>query len=96
MTERREMTDDEMSQFLLAFGLACRNPTLNVVMKRLTERENLESMAAACPGLLEDKVALALLAKPEMLIMMLAKLDSLKKVSREHPALIEAMVRNSL
>jgi hypothetical protein len=89
--EPRTLSDAEMRQFFTAFGMAIRQPALNVVFRRLTEDcDNLESLAAACPGLASDHTALALLSKPEMLLMLL-KPEVLQKAAKEHPALIEAM-----
>ena len=59
--EPRTLSEDDMKQLFLAFGMALRNPTLNTVLKRLTDRENRESLAAACPGLAQDPLAMALL-----------------------------------
>jgi hypothetical protein len=81
----KTLTDEEMRQFFVAFGMALRNPALNVVIKRLTERENLESLAATCPGLSTDPMALALLSKPEMLLMLL-KPEVLQKVTGNIPS----------
>lgn len=71
--EPRELSEDDVKQFYIAFGMAMRNPAFNVVIKRLTsDKENLQSLAAACPGLAQDHVALALLSKPETLVMLLS------------------------
>ena len=49
---------------------AIRTPQFSVVMKRLTEdKDNLGNLVAACPGLEQDPVALALLSRPENLMM---------------------------
>ncbi|TRY62738.1 hypothetical protein TCAL_00811 [Tigriopus californicus] len=87
----KDLSDEEMKRFFVAFGMAIRNPALNVALKRLTQRENLESLAGACPGLAQDPMALAFLNKPEML-MMLLKPEILQRVAQEHPSLHEAMV----
>eukprot|EP00095_Tigriopus_kingsejongensis_P002269 maker-scaffold8426_size2735-snap-gene-0.2 protein:Tk02269 transcript:maker-scaffold8426_size2735-snap-gene-0.2-mRNA-1 annotation:"ubiquitin-like protein 7" len=89
--EAKDLSDEEMRRFFVAFGMAIRNPALSGVLKRLTERDHLESLAAACPGLAQDPMALAFLNKPEML-MMLLKPQILQKVAQKHPSLHEAMV----
>lgn len=92
--EPKTLTDPEVDQFFIAFGVAMRNPNLTKVVKKLNERENLASMAAACPGLAQDQLAMALLSKPEMLQQLL-KPKIVKKIAKEHPALYEAMVRTT-
>jgi hypothetical protein len=55
------ITDTEADRFRVAFGSALRNPAFSRVVRRLLHRENMESLAAACPGLQEDLVAQAFL-----------------------------------
>ena len=55
------ITDAEADRFRVAFGSALRNPAFNKVVRRLLHRENMESLAAACPGLQDDLVAQAFL-----------------------------------
>ena len=47
-------SDDELQQFMIAFGLAVRKdkgqPFMKI-MQRLRKRENLENIAATCPEL---------------------------------------------
>ncbi len=88
--EPKNFTDQEIKSFCLALEMAIQNPALGNVLKRLTDRENLESLVAACPGLVEDPVALALLSKPEMLLMLL-KMETVKKLGQQHPSLCEAL-----
>lgn len=44
-------SNDEIQQFLIAFGLAVRNPAFHKVAQRLGQRENLENIVATCPDL---------------------------------------------
>lgn len=53
-------------------------------------RETLETLAATCPGLADDHLAMAVLSKPEMLALLMKK-DVLKRVARERPALFDAL-----
>ena len=81
-----------------------RTPQFSVVMKRLTEdKDNLNNLVAACPGLEQDQVALALLAKPENLMMVFTPdphsaeqgMDvwkgKMQKMAKDHPALLQAI-----
>ncbi len=49
--KRPPPSEDEIQQFLIAFGLAVRNPSFHKVAQRLGQRENLENIVAACPEL---------------------------------------------
>jgi len=102
--EPREMTEAEMQQFFVALAMAIRTPQFSVVMKRLTEdKDNLNNLVAACPGLEQDQVALALLAKPENLMMVFTPdphsaeqgMDvwkgKMQKMAKDHPALLQAI-----
>ena len=44
-------SEDELQQFLIAFGMAVRNPSFHKVAQRLGQRENLENIIATCPEL---------------------------------------------
>lgn len=91
MTEPRHLSDEEIQRFYLSFGMALTKPDLAASLRRLTEsRESLETLVATCPGLAQDRFALSVLAKPEMLLMLMKK-ETLRKVAKEHPSLIEAM-----
>ena len=83
------VTEDEVKRFQLAFGSALRNPSFSKVVKRLMTRENMETLAAACPGLSQDMVAQAFLTRPELLIQLLDT-ETLKNIGQKHPALLEA------
>jgi hypothetical protein len=103
LLEPRELSEDEMKQFFIALGMAIRNPQFIGVIKRLTEnKENLDNLAAACPGLAQDPMAMAILSKPEMLLLLFSPVqrtaggknpfnESIKKLAKEHPALLQAM-----
>lgn len=85
------MSPDDISKFNLAFGSAFKNhpAAFNKVVARLLTPENMESLAAACPGLGDDLVAQAFLTKPELLSLLLDP-ASLTKVAAEHPSILEA------
>jgi len=83
------MSQEEIKRFGVAFKTAFKNPSFSTVVKRLLERENMESLAAACPGLNEDPVAQGFLTKPELLMHLLDP-DTLTKVAKSHPSLLEA------
>jgi len=87
--EPAKVTDDDFQKFRLAFGSALKNPAFTRVSRRLLKRENMESLAAACPGLETDLVAQAFLTKPQLLIHLLDH-DTIKLVGEKHPALLEA------
>lgn len=84
-----EITEGEIQRFRLAFGSAIRSPAFSKVVKRMLLQENMESLAAACPGLQQDTVAQAYLTRPELLIHLL-DMETLKKISKNHPSLLEA------
>lgn len=83
------VSDDEIQRFRVAFGSAIQNPAFSKVVKRLLVRENMDSLAAACPGLGDDCVAQAFLTRPELLTQLLDP-ESLKKIGEKHPSLLEA------
>lgn len=84
-----KVSEDEAQRFRLAFGSAIRSPGFYKVVKRMLLPENMESLAAACPGLADDKIAQAFLTRPELLGQMLDP-DTLRRVGENHPALLEA------
>eukprot|EP00088_Acartia_fossae_P011701 TRINITY_DN1595_c1_g1_i4.p1 TRINITY_DN1595_c1_g1~~TRINITY_DN1595_c1_g1_i4.p1 ORF type:complete len:383 (-),score=175.45 TRINITY_DN1595_c1_g1_i4:320-1468(-) len=84
-----KVTDDDYQKFRLAFGSALRNPAFGRVAKRLLQRDNMDSLAAACPGLQADLVAQAFLTKPQLLVHLLDE-NTLKLVGEKHPSLLEA------
>ena len=83
------MTTEEIKRFGVSFKTAFKNPSFSTVVKRLLERENMDSLAAACPGLSEDQVAQGFLTRPELLLHLLDP-DTLGKVAKSHPSLLEA------
>jgi len=87
--EAVKVSDEETQRFRLAFGSAIRNPGFYKVVKRMLLPENMESLAAACPGLADDQIAQAFLTRPELLVQMLDP-DTLRRVGENHPALLEA------
>ena len=54
-------TDEEVQQFMLAFGMAVRNPNFNQMATKAAK--NLEDLCASVPGLDKDPVACAFLSK---------------------------------
>ena len=50
-TKKPPPSEDELQQFLIAFGMAVRNPSFHKVAQRLGQRENLENIIATCPEL---------------------------------------------
>ena len=83
------MTQEEIKRFGVAFKTAFKNPSFSTVVKRLLERENMDNLAAACQGLSEDQVAQGFLTRPELLLHLLDP-DTLGKVAKSHPSLLEA------
>ena len=87
--ERKPVTDEELQQFMIAFGMAVKNPAFNRVAQGLAKRENLESLIAANPSLAKDPIACGFLSKPELL-RSLEDPDTYKYVCEKHPGLAEA------
>ena len=85
----QDPSEEERNQFSLAFGIAIASPVMKKVVKRLTEKENLESLAATCPSLAGDPIAVALLSRPETLISLMNP-DVLNNMYKKPPALIQA------
>ena len=63
----------------VAFKTAFKNPFISTVMKGLLEMENMDNLATACQGL----------TRPEWLLQLLDP-DTLDKVAKSHPSLLEA------
>jgi len=84
-----KMTGDEIKRFTIAFGSALKHPAFNKVVRRLVQRDNMDSLAAACPGLSTDLVAQAFLTRPELLLHLIEP-ETLTKVGEEHPSILEA------
>jgi len=84
-----KMTGDEIKRFTIAFGSALKHPAFNKVVRRLVQRDNMDSLAAACPGLSTDLVAQAFLTRPELLLHLIEP-DTLTKIGQEHPSILEA------
>jgi len=84
-----KMTGEEIKRFTIAFGSALKHPAFNKVVRRLVQKDNMDSLAAACPGLSTDLVAQAFLTRPELLLHLIEP-DTLKKVGEEHPSILEA------
>jgi len=83
------ISPEEIKRFGVAFKTAFKNPSFSTVVKRLLERENMDNLAAACQGLSEDQVAQGFLTRPELLLHLLDP-DTLSKVAKSHPSLLEA------
>ena len=87
--EKKTVTDEELQQFMIAFGMAVKNPAFNRVAQGLAKRENLESLMAANPSLAKDPIACGFLSKPELLLSLLDP-ETYKYVCERHPGLADA------
>ena len=65
--ERKAVTDEELQQFMIAFGMAVKNPAFNRVAQGLAKRENLEMLIAANPSLAKDPIACGFLSLWKMI-----------------------------
>ena len=87
--EPAQLSGDEIRKFAVSFKTALKSPSFSTVVKRLQERENMESLAAACPGLSHDLVARSFLTKPDLLAQ-LCDPETLTSLAKTHPVLLEA------
>ena len=87
--EPAKLSSEEIRKFGVAFKTAMKTPSFSVVVKRLLERENMDSLAAACPGLSEDVVAQSFLTRPDLLAQ-LCDPETLTSLATSRPALLEA------
>ena len=71
------------------FKTALKMSAFPKVVKRLLEKENLDNLCAACPGLSEDSLAQAFLTKPDLLTH-LCDPEVMAKITEAHPCLLEA------
>ena len=62
-----ELSQDDVRKFIVSFKTAIKSPSFTKVVKRLLEKENLDNLTAACPGLEQDQLAQAFLTKPDLL-----------------------------
>jgi len=85
------MKPEDVKKFSLAFKSAFKNHPVafKKVVKRLLVPENMENLAAACPGLSQDLIGQAFLTQPELLLHLLDP-ATLTKVGEEHPSILEA------
>ena len=88
--EPAQLSNEEIRKFGVAFKTAMKTPSFSVVVKRLLERENMESLAAACPGLTDDLVAQSFLTRPNLLAQLVSDPETLTSIARSRPALLEA------
>jgi len=84
-------SEDDIHQFMIAFGMAVRNPNFTQMAAKASK--NLEDMCASVPGLDRDPVACAFISKPELMLSLLHP-ETFKYVAEKHPCLIE--VANNL
>jgi len=84
-----KLTNEDVRKFTVSFKTALKSPSFSKVVKRLLERENMDNLSAACPGLADDNIAQAFLTKPDLLSH-LCHPDTLHKVAETHPCLLEA------
>ena len=87
--EPAKLSSEEIRKFAISFKTALKSSSFSVVVKRLQERENMDSLAAACPGLSSDLVAQSFLTRPDLLAQ-LCDPETLTDLARTQPALLEA------
>ena len=88
--EPAQLSNEEIRKFGVAFKTAMKTPSFSVVVKRLLERDNMDSLAAACPGLSDDVVAQSFLTRPDLLAQLCGDPETLTNLARSRPALLEA------
>ena len=84
-----KLSQEEIRKFCVSFKTALKSSAFPKVVKRLLEKENLDNLCAACPGLAEDALAQAFLTKPDLLTH-LSVPEVIAKVAESHPCLLEA------
>ena len=84
-----KLMPEDIKRFIIAFKTALKSPSFSKVVKRLVEKENMENLCAACPGLGDDQIAQAFLTRPDLLSH-LCDPEVLKKMAETHPCLMEA------
>ena len=84
-----KLSNEDVRKFTVSFKTALKSPSFAKVVKRLLEKENMDNLSAACPGLSDDTIAQAFLTKPDLLSH-LCHPDTLHKVAEAHPCLLEA------
>ena len=87
--EAAQLSGEEIRKFAVSFKTALKSSSFSTVVKRLQERENMENLAAACPGLSHDLVAQSFLTRPDLLAQ-LCDPETLNSLARTQPALLEA------
>ena len=83
------LTPEDIRKFVVAFKTALKSPSFSKVVKRLVEKENMDNLSAACPGLSDDLLAQSFLTRPDLLAH-LCDPEILKKMAETHPCLLEA------
>jgi len=84
-----ELSQEETRKFIVSFKTAIKSPSFSKVVKRLSEKENMDNFAAACPGLANDQLGKSFLTKPDLLTH-LCDPETLGKIAKSHPSLLEA------
>ena len=84
-----KLTPEEIRKFIVSFKTALKSSAFPKVVQSLLEKENLDNLSAACPGLSEDSLAQAILTKPDLL-KHLCDPEVMEKVAEAHPCLLEA------
>ena len=82
-------TPEEIRKFCSSFKTCLKSPAFPKVIKRLLEKENMDNLSAACPGLEDDSLAQAFLTKPDLLSHLCSP-EVLTKLAESHPCLVEA------
>ncbi|KAJ8950138.1 hypothetical protein NQ314_007991 [Rhamnusium bicolor] len=83
------MTEVEVQQLVSAFRAFTLSSGYRTALQRLSRQDVLDKIMAATPGLSEDPAAIAIIQDPELIVHM-ADPDTVRKVSEDHPVLIEA------
>ncbi|KAJ8956982.1 hypothetical protein NQ318_012146 [Aromia moschata] len=89
VSTEKKMTEVEVQQLVSAFRAFTLSSGYRTALQRLSRQEVLDKIIAAAPGLSEDPAAIAIIQDPELIVHM-ADPDTVRKISEEHPALIEA------
>lgn len=85
----RTLSETEIQQLVVAFRAFTLSAGYRAALQRLSRPEVLENIIAATPGLANDPVAIAMIKDPELIVHM-SDPETVRKVAKEHPSLVEA------
>lgn len=85
----KELSEQEIQQLVVAFKAFTVSSSYRAALQRLSRKEVLDTIIAATPWLEDDPVAIAMVQDPE-LIVNLSDAETVRKVAKLHPSLIEA------